>query len=129
MTNEPINDTHPRSADNGAEQTRPSSAGGVSPIAYDKAYDRYYIPLPGGWEVQTKGKGSTFRICDPQGERLAVPDSPYLHETLERMAREIHAACPANFDARLLKPFRATGPFGTFPDSTAAPHSTNGDHQ
>ena len=26
------------------------------------------------------------------------------------------ATCPANFDARLLKAFRASGPFGTFPD-------------
>lgn len=65
----------------------------VAPIERDENMDRTYIPLPGGWEVQTKGHGSTFRICDPKGERLAIPDSPYLHETLERMAREVHAAC------------------------------------
>lgn len=54
---------------------------------------RYYIPLHGGWELQTKGTGSTFRIVDTKsGDRLAVPDSPRLHETLERMAREIHSA-------------------------------------
>jgi len=65
----------------------------VGPIERDEGYDRTYIPLPGGWEVQTKGKGSTFRICDTKsGDRLAIPPSPYLHETLERMAREIHAA-------------------------------------
>lgn len=64
----------------------------LEPIEHAKMMDRTYIPLPGGWEIQTKGKGSTFRICDPQGERLAIPDSPYLHDTLERMAREVHAA-------------------------------------
>ena len=62
------------------------------PIERDEQMDRTYIPLPGGWEIQTKGKGSTFRICDPNGDRLPVPDEPYLFETLERMAREVHAA-------------------------------------
>lgn len=69
----------------------------LAPIERDESMDRTYIPLPGGWEVQTKGKGSTFRICEP-GEnpiRLPIPDSPYLHETLERMARDIHAAVTA----------------------------------
>lgn len=65
------------------------------PVERDESCDRTYIPLPGGWEVQTKGKGSTFRICDPSGSRLPIPDSPYLHETLERMAREIHTAVAA----------------------------------
>jgi len=68
----------------------------LGPIERDEDFDRTYIPLPGGWEVQTKGKGSSFRICDTKdGERLLIPPSPYLHETLERMAKEIHAACTA----------------------------------
>jgi len=68
----------------------------LGPIDRDEDFDRMYIPLPGGWEVQTKGKGSSFRICDTKdGERLLIPPSPYLHETLERMAKEIHAACTA----------------------------------
>lgn len=62
-------------------------------IVRDELMDRTCIPLPGGWEVQTKGRGSTFRICDPEGRRLPVPDSPYLHETLERMAMDINAIC------------------------------------
>jgi hypothetical protein len=68
-------------------------ASGYLPIERDTGYDRSYIPLPGGWEVQTKGKGSTFRICEPgdDPDRLAIPDSPYLHDTLERMARDINA--------------------------------------
>jgi len=62
-------------------------------IETDIEYDRHYIPLPGGWEVQTKGVGSTFRILNRKtGERLAIPESPYLHETLEQMARDINAA-------------------------------------
>lgn len=64
----------------------------VKPIEHDRDFDRWYIPLPGGWEVQTKGSGSTFRICDPKGHRLSVPESPYLHGEIEQMARDIHAA-------------------------------------
>lgn len=61
---------------------------------------RFYIPLPGGWEVQTQGRGSSFRICDTKsGDRLLIPPSPYLHELLERMAREIHAAVSPAIDA------------------------------
>lgn len=36
----------------------------LEPIEHDVKYDRFYIPLPGGVEVQTKGKGSTFRIAN-----------------------------------------------------------------
>ena len=61
-------------------------------IARDESYQRDYIPIGAGWEIQTKGKGSTFRISDADGERrLAIPDSPYLHETLTAMAREVNA--------------------------------------
>lgn len=64
----------------------------VPTIDRDEAFQRDYIPLGrSGWEIQTKGKGSTYRICDKDGDRLAIPDTPYLHETLTRMAREVHA--------------------------------------
>lgn len=67
----------------------------LGPIERDDSYMRTYIPVAPGWEIQTKGKGSTFRICDSttknDGDRLAVPDSPYLHDTIERMALAIHA--------------------------------------
>lgn len=69
------------------------SAEPYRPIDTDVEFGRHYIPLPGGWEVQTRGSGSTFRIADTKtGDRLAIPESPYLHETLERMAREVNAA-------------------------------------
>lgn len=62
-------------------------------IERDDEYDREYIPMPGGWEVQTKGRGSTFRLCGPtDDDRLPIPNSPYLHETLTRMARDVNAA-------------------------------------
>jgi hypothetical protein len=67
------------------------SAGAYRPIDTDVEFNRHYIPMLGGWEMQTKGNGSTFRLCDPKGERLPIPDSPYLHETLERMARDANA--------------------------------------
>lgn len=34
----------------------------LAPIERDESYDRTYIPMLGNSEVQTKGKGSTFRI-------------------------------------------------------------------
>lgn len=66
----------------------------LGPIESNEFYkDRFYIPLPGGWEIQTKGSGSSFRICDQKsGERYPVCPQPYLYEMLEKMGREIHAA-------------------------------------
>jgi hypothetical protein len=73
--------------------TAEAGKGEYQPIERDEAYDRDYIPMPGDWEVQTKGKGSTFRLCDKIGHRrLAIPDAPYLHETLTLMAREVNGA-------------------------------------
>jgi hypothetical protein len=63
-------------------------------IERDKDYNRDYIPLPGGWEIQTKGRGSSYRICDTKsGERVNVTDER-LHDFLTRMALEIRAAAP-----------------------------------
>lgn len=88
-----------------AALSQPAAQPALAPIDHDAAYNRYYIPLPGGWEVQTKGGGSSFRIADTKhgGDRFLVPDSPYLHEHIERMARQIHAACskPAAPDATI----------------------------
>ena len=67
----------------------------VALIERDEGMDRDYIPLPGGWEVQTKGKGSTFRVCDTKsGRRWPIHNEEYgfNHAEWERMAREIHAA-------------------------------------
>jgi hypothetical protein len=58
---------------------------------------RTYIPLPGGWEVQTKGKGSTFRICHNRGpsdyQRWMVLDEK-LHKPLEDMAMAMRRCTP-----------------------------------
>lgn len=63
----------------------------LAKIDNDQAMGRAYIPLPGGWEIQTKGNGSTFRICNTKtGQRWPVLDE-HLHVALEIMAREIHA--------------------------------------
>ena len=55
---------------------------------------RNYIPLPNGWEIQTKGKGSTFRLCkvnaDGSYERWMVLDDK-LHQPLEQMATDLRA--------------------------------------
>jgi hypothetical protein len=61
---------------------------------------REYIPFGAGWEIQTKGGGSTFRLswCDPTNkenyERWAVLDD-HLHEPLIRMANEVRAYAQA----------------------------------
>jgi hypothetical protein len=62
----------------------------VKPIDYNADMDRYYIPIGAGYEVQTKGNGSTFRIWDGKDRRFAVLDK-MLHEPLEAMARALHA--------------------------------------
>ncbi|TCK28008.1 hypothetical protein EV667_2004 [Ancylobacter aquaticus] len=56
---------------------------------------REYIPLPGGWEVQTKGTGSSYRLLDRKtGERRLIlcHDPGFIHDFVTRMAREVHAA-------------------------------------
>lgn len=67
----------------------------LDPVERDEDMDRTYYPLPGGWEVQTKGRGSTFRICDTKtGERCAVIDhSPdtMVHHAIEQIAVEARA--------------------------------------
>ena len=74
-------------------------------IERDESFEREYIPLPGGWEVHTKGKGSTFRIVGPtcigeggklEMERFAVMDE-HLHEPLTMMARSIREASLAMY--------------------------------
>ncbi len=83
-----------------ALDTREAVGEAVGPIESADAMARHYIPLPGGWEVQTKGSGSTFRLVDTKtGDRLAIPDAPYLHETIERMAREVHSAAAPRDEA------------------------------
>lgn len=70
--------------------------GALPSIERDEGMGRAYIPMPGGWEVQTKGNGSTFRICDTKtGERWAVLDK-YLHEAMEQMAMDARAAMEAS---------------------------------
>ena len=78
--------------------TRPAESvaqgGALPPIERDEEKNRDYIPLPGGWEIQTKGNGSTFRLQGPKdGDHMPVTD-PYVPEMLVRMAHDIRAACP-----------------------------------
>jgi hypothetical protein len=69
--------------------------GELPPAEHDKTMDRHYLPLPNGWEIQTKGKGSTFRICKVSGEddyeRWQVLDEK-LHAPLQRIAEDVRAA-------------------------------------
>ena len=61
-------------------------------VDYHKDMDRHYIPLPGGWEIQTKGKGSTFRIAHAgSGRRWMVLDDQ-LHAPLVVLANAVREA-------------------------------------
>lgn len=65
------------------------------PIDHDADMNRFYIPLPAGWEVQTKGGGSSFRICDTKTHKRVHVLDERLQPVIEQMAREIHAALSA----------------------------------
>lgn len=68
----------------------------LPPIERDEQMQREYIPLPGGWELQTKGNGSTLRLLDKKsGERHPIPLPDFVIEFIERMGREVHAALSA----------------------------------
>ena len=61
-------------------------------IDHDEEMGRYYIPVHPKWEIQTKGRGSSFRIANCEtGERWLVMDK-HLHTMLEQMARDINKA-------------------------------------
>ena len=64
---------------------------GIIPIEYDADMDRFYIPVNSQYEIQTKGKGSSFRIANTAThERMLVADT-YLHPMLEDMAKGCNA--------------------------------------
>lgn len=63
----------------------------IKPIEYDADMDRFYIPVNSQYEIQTKGKGSSFRIANTSThERMLVADT-YLHPMLEDMAKGCNA--------------------------------------
>jgi hypothetical protein len=57
----------------------------LRPIERDEAFDRAYIPMLGDSEVQTKGKGSTFRIV-ADDDRMPICGSSFEFEFLTNMA-------------------------------------------
>ena len=67
----------------------------------DEQMGRHYIPVTLDWEIQTKGKGSSFRIAQrtEDGNRWIIGDS-YLHKMIEQMARDVNADSVAK-DARI----------------------------
>jgi len=60
-------------------------------IDYDADMDRFYIPVNSGYEIQTKGKGSSFRICNTKTHVRNLVFDENLHEMLEDMARGSNA--------------------------------------
>lgn len=56
----------------------------LKPVERDEAMERDYIPIGGGWEIQTRGKGSTFRIFD--GKHQHIVEGFGLDELMTRLA-------------------------------------------
>lgn len=69
----------------------------LPPIETDPSMpSRQYIPLPGGWEIQTKGTGSSYRLLDTKsGERYSIlgAEPEFIRDFITRMALEIHVEC------------------------------------
>lgn len=60
-------------------------------IKHDADMDRYYIPVSPSYEIQTKGKGSSFRIANTvTHERWLIVDKS-LHLMLEDLAKTVNA--------------------------------------
>lgn len=65
----------------------------VKAIEVDDEMQREYIPLAGGYEWQTKGKGSTARLLMPDGEtRHPLSEPPHILKALDEMFRAQHSA-------------------------------------
>ena len=68
----------------------------LGPIERDELYDSDYIPLPGGWAIKLlNDKDANLYVIDPLGLNIGLPKHYAATRTIERMARDIHAACVA----------------------------------
>lgn len=58
----------------------------IDPVEFDADMDRAYIPVNSRYEIQTKGKGSSFRIANTMThERWLITDE-HLHPMLTELA-------------------------------------------
>lgn len=93
----------------------PAQPGSAPPIETDELDPtRQYIPLPGGWEVQTRGNGSSYRLLDRKtGERRPIlgGDPDFVQAFMTRMALEVHAGWQATL-AYARQEGEQTGPEG-----------------
>ena len=63
----------------------------INPVEFDVHMDRAYIPVNSRYEIQTKGKGSSFRIANTMtSERWLITDKN-LHPMLTELAYGTHA--------------------------------------
>ena len=63
----------------------------IDPVEFDVDMDRAYIPVNTRYEIQTKGKGSSFRIANIMThERWLITDK-HLHPMLTELAYGTHA--------------------------------------
>ena len=63
----------------------------IKPIEYDADMDRFYIPVNSRYEIQTKGKGSSFRIANTVTHERNLVGCKYVQAMLEDMAKATHA--------------------------------------
>jgi hypothetical protein len=60
-------------------------------IDFDADMDRFYIPVNSRYEIQTKGKGSSFRIANTLTHERWLIGEERLHPMLEELARTTNA--------------------------------------
>jgi hypothetical protein len=63
----------------------------IKPIEYDADMDRFYIPVNSRYEIQTKGKGSSFRITNTETHIRVIVLNDSLHHVLEDTAKATNA--------------------------------------
>lgn len=63
----------------------------IKPIEFDEPFDGAYIPVNSRYEVQTKGKGSSFRIANTMTHERWIVTDERLHPMLTELAYGTHA--------------------------------------
>lgn len=68
------------------------SAPDLAPVDYNKDLGCIVIPLPGGWEIRTKGKGTASSLYNAHQRMHWQVVDEQLHEPLEASARDMRNA-------------------------------------
>ena len=62
---------------------------GLPPIDYDRKNGRVFIPLPGSWEIQTKGTTEALVLFNYKTRQTVLVKDPELADLLETIGMDI----------------------------------------